>query len=519
MEDTYIYRRQWVLILFAFIMVLLPGIDHGIWRPDEPYVAGICSEMARTHDFVTPMLNGHPFLEKPPLYYAVAGLSGMIFGPASDVSFRLVSILFSVLILLAVFLFIRSREDTETALIAAFVLATLWEFFRISRWVLVDIALVFGVTLAMLAWMRLADGVRPKASAMVFGLATAIAFMAKGLVGPAIIIAAVLTDIIRRKDFRLFYKSRPDIMLIFMLIPVAVWVAALWNTGGWPFVREVLVVNNLMRFTGAAEAAALGHQHGIFYYFGSLPGALMPWTLVFVPALVLAIRRLRQDPSISWLIGPFILLSVASTKRTLYLAPLLPACALMIAAWLAEPTKARWERLITNITWGVIIAGAVAPLAGIFLGVPVIGIVMGVLSIGSLILMDRDRYLRRTSLALVLSLTITMSAAMFVYYQYRQPHEDYLPITKQAISLAGKNQVRLIADNEIFEGVLPMLNGRTVENIKAADQIKVPGYYLWSDDKHDSTLMQVKQRCRFNLLLDKPIGHNRKIRLAYINPG
>jgi hypothetical protein len=112
-----------------------------------------------------------------------------------------------------------------------------------------------------------------------------------------------------------------------------------------------------------------------------------------------------------------------------------------------------------------------------------------------------------------------MSASMFVFYKYRQPHEDYLPITKQALSLAGKNQVRLIADDEIFEGVLPMLTGRTVENIKAVDQIKVPGYYLWSDDKHDSTLMQVKQRCRFNLLLDKPIGHNRKIRLVYINPG
>ena len=519
MKEHSLSYRHWTIILAAFVFVMLPGLDHGIWRPDEPYVAGISSGMARTHDFVTPLLNGRPFLEKPPLYYAVAGLSGMVFGPADDVSYRLASILFSVLTLAAVFFFLRRRVGSRTALIADLVLATLWEYFRISRWILVDIALVFGVTLAMLAWMRLAEGDRPKTSALIFGLATAVAFLAKGMVGPGIIAAAVLIDIIRRRDIRLLYKSRPDIMLICMLLPVAAWVAALWSRGGWPYAREVLVVNNLMRFTGAAEAVALGHQHGLFYYFGSLPGILMPWTLIFIPALALAIRRFREEPALSWLIGPFILLSIASTKRSLYLAPLLPACAIMIAAWLNEPAKAKWERVILSITWGLVIAGAVAPLAGIFLGQPVIGLVAGMLAIGALVLIDRDPELRRSSLALALCLCFAMSASMMVFYKYRQPQEDYLPITKQALALTGKNQLSIIADDEIFEGVLPMLTGHVVENIPAVDQIKIPGYYLWSDDKHESTITQVKSLHPYKLLLDKPIGHNRKIRLAYIDPG
>ncbi len=475
--------------------------------------------MARTHDFVTPLLNGKPFLEKPPLYYAVAGLSGMIFGPANDVSFRLVSLLFSGLTILAIFLLLKRRQGTQRALVAAMVLSTLWEFFKIARWIQVDSGLVFGVTIAMLAWMRLSEGDRIKTSALVFGLATAIAFLAKGLVGPGIIAAAVITDIIRRRDFRLIYKCRPDIMLICMLVPMAVWVAALWHKAGAPYVREVLVVNNLMRFTGAAEAAALGHQHGPFYYFGSLPGVLVPWTLVFIPALVLAIRRFRQEPALSWLVGPFLLLTIASTKRSLYLAPLLPACAIMIAAWLNEPNKAKWERIILYSTWGLIVAGALAPLAGIFLGLPVLGIAASVLAIGALAMIEKDRDLRRTALALALSVCFAMGASMGVYYTYRQPYEDYLPITKQALAYVGHQPLRIIADDEIFEGVVPMLTGRTVPNIMAVDQIKVPGYYLWSDDKHDSTIQQLKSICRYNLIFDKPIGHKRKVRLAYINPG
>lgn len=476
--------------------------------------------MARSHDFVTPMLNGHPFLEKPPLYYAVAGLLGSMLGPTNDVAYRLASILFSVLTLLALFIFVRRRKGLEEALMAVLVLASSWEFFTISRWILVDISLVFGVTLAMLAWMRLAEDSKSKLSAIVLGLATSVAFFAKGMVGPAIIATAILTDIIRRRNFKLVYKSRPDIILSFTLIPVVLWTAALWNSGGWSYVREVIVVNNLMRFTGAREAAVLGHQHGIFYYFTNFPGTLMPWTLAFIPAITHAAKRYRQESAISWVIGPFILLSLASTKRSLYLAPLVPACAMMIATWLRETPKAKWERIILHITWGVAVAGAVAPLAGLGLGIPTISLISGIIAIAALVVIDRDQSLRRTSIALTLSICIAMGATMTVVYKYRQPKEDYLAATRQALAISGNNQIRLISDDEIFEGVVPMLTGHNVDNIllNEGSQVRTPGYYLWSDDKHGRTSKQIRRTYQPRLLLERSIGHDRKIRLAYINP-
>ncbi len=65
--------RDKTIVLFSAILflTLLPGMQHGLWRPDEPQVAGVSAEMAYTQDFVVPRLSGKPFLEKPPLYYAL----------------------------------------------------------------------------------------------------------------------------------------------------------------------------------------------------------------------------------------------------------------------------------------------------------------------------------------------------------------------------------------------------------------------------------------------------------------
>lgn len=57
----------------------LPGFRHGLWRPDELRVAGICAEMARSHDFCVSHLNGRPFLEKPPLYFALGASTKVYF--------------------------------------------------------------------------------------------------------------------------------------------------------------------------------------------------------------------------------------------------------------------------------------------------------------------------------------------------------------------------------------------------------------------------------------------------------
>jgi len=509
-----------VLSVAVLLFSLVPGIDHGAWRPDEPRVLGTCVEMARTHDYIVPHLNGKPFLEKPPLYYAVAALSGQAFGVDKDIPYRFASLLFSLLTIILTFLMVSRREGMITGITAGGILASSWTFFMLSRWIQVDMALVFGVALAMYAYLRLMD-TRRACDSILLGIAVGISFMVKGLVGPAIIGAAVITDIIRRRDLKILWKLGPNLIVPFAVLIVLPWVFALWSRGGWPFVREVIVVNNLMRFTGAAEAARLGHQQGPFYYLSSFPSGFLPWTLILIPAFISSVRKFREDPYINWIIGPFILLTAASTKRDIYLAPLFPAMAGMTAVWLNTAVRAKWEVWTVRITWGIAVLGAIAPFVWIFLGQPVLGLAMGIVSVFGLLAITRGGIRGREAVSLALTVCIVLFAAMTVYYPYETPRKDYFGFTRQTLAAIGERDFTLLAPDEALEGAVPMVTGRTCKEISKPSDIRDEGIYVWEDAKSNWILNELNAKhFRMEMLHEVTTSRNphRTIRAAHIYP-
>jgi 4-amino-4-deoxy-L-arabinose transferase-like glycosyltransferase len=507
--------RERTILLFSAILflTLLPGIQHGLWRPDEPQVAGVCAEMAYQKDFVVPRLNGQPFLEKPPLYYAAGAVLGTVFGEDHDLSYRLASIIFASLTLFITFRMVSMRSGIMTGLLASGVLASAAGFFRLARWIQVDMSLVFSVTLAMCAYMTLSEK-SMRRHAMLMGLGIGLSFMAKGFVGPAIIAAAVVTDIVFKKEFPIVKKIRPLWILAIMLITVLPWVLALYGRGGFPFLREVIVVNNLMRFTGAPEGAALGHMHGPFFYLKGFPPDFLPWTLAFVPALISSLRKPKDDPYLAWFIGPFLLLSIASAKRDLYLIPLYPACACMTAAWLSRAGKLRWEELVVKATWGIAVFLAFVPFVGIFLGRPVLGVILGLLSLASLYILLKWR--ARDALGLVMVMCISLSAATAVYYSVMKEKRDYLGFTREALREAKGSEIIVLAPDEIFEGTLPMITGRTYKCVKRPADIRQKGLYIWAD-KNKTFIREVEEIAKVEIVLEKKIGA-RSVKLALIKP-
>jgi 4-amino-4-deoxy-L-arabinose transferase-like glycosyltransferase len=499
------------LILLAWLVVLstlLPGLDHGIWRPDEPQVAGICAEAARTRDFVVPRLNGRPFLEKPPLYYDAAALSGMILGTGSGVPFRLVSLGFGLLTLALVNAMVRRRSGPAAGVAAAGILASTWGFFMMTRWIQVDTALVFSIALSMYLYLRIQE--RPtKAGSALLGLALGISFMAKGLVGPAMFAMALLVDMALKKDPGVLWRTRPHIAALTAALPVAPWIWGLYSQGGWPFLRETLLVNNLMRFLGSPEGAALGHQKGPFFYFAHLPAEYLPWTLVLIPALALSIRRFREDPFLPWLAGPFILLCLSSTKRSVYLAPLFPAMACLVSAWLME-VRARkpWEDWMVKATWAIAVIGCAAPLAmGIMYGLPAFGAVMSVLSAAALAALRYGKALSGTrDLSLVLAVCVAMTCAMAVDFPGRKPGEDYLAFAREALQASAGRQVTVfLGENEILEGVLPMVRGSVFPLKKANDDLPA-GLYAWVETRSRDATEALSEFGAIEVLVDRKLG-------------
>lgn len=500
-----VYAAACLLLVFF----LLPGINHGVWRPDEPREAGICSAMSQTGDYLIPRLNGKPFLEKPPLYYVVAATIGSLANSQSEVPYRLASLIFSTLTLLLTFFMVSRQNGRIAGLLAAGILAGSWEFFQLSRWILIDISLVFGVTLSMFAYLEILKSNALRYPALL-GLGLGISFLTKGFVGPAMVFTAVSADIIRTRDLRILLKIRPHVVLAIMLGAVVPWIVYLHAEGGWPFVREVIVVNNIMRFTGAPEGAALGHQHGILYYLDRFPRDFLPWTFLFIPALISSFRTYRDNPYLSWLAGPFALLCIASTKRGIYLAPLFPAAASITACWLSRVPGHKWEVYSIRLTWIVAIILCFLPLAGIYFGKWLLSMLafLPCLAVLFLLLRKRSRYVFN-ALHLVPVMLIGLFASTTVYFEIMKPRQDYLGFTREAVSLAKGNEIRVLKHDELFEGVVPMVTGKHCKEIDPADDLET-GLYLWvsQEDRPDPIL---SKSSGVHILLEKKINRKRAI--------
>src|SRR5947199_271516 len=115
--------RTDVLLMAGFCAFLFfYGLGQfGLIGADEPRYAQVALEMLDRHDWITPTLGVHAWLEKPPFYYWQAMLAFSMFG-VSDVAARIPAAFDATLLVIAVYLFFRKFRrgvEVDAALITA----------------------------------------------------------------------------------------------------------------------------------------------------------------------------------------------------------------------------------------------------------------------------------------------------------------------------------------------------------------------------------------------------------------
>ena len=348
----------WVGIL-CLLVCLVGIVDHDLWTPDEPRDAAIAKDMGRTGNWVVPYLAGEPFVEKPPLYFAVGGAFARVLGSfVGDAgAIRLSSALWGLGTLLTTFLLARRLLGRAHAWLAPAILATMPGFVVEMHWIRVDAALCFFVTAAIWCYAEMYLGGR-RGFWLPAGLFAGGAFLVKGPIGPLMIGVALFGILAPRALARMRGDREASLLpgrlagsALAAILPVGIWLVRFIQVGGPELWRKWFWENQVGRFSGTTPE--LGHLHPgePLYYVESALAYASPWIVVTVAWLFLSLRDLRRqrrlDPAhafmLIWSVGAFGLLSVAITKREVYLAPLLPAFAVMAAAVLArEP--ARWLR-------------------------------------------------------------------------------------------------------------------------------------------------------------------------------
>ena len=149
--------------------------------------------MQRASEWVTPTLQGEPWLEKPPLYYWLAGAAS---GPGRDgAAARVPSVLALLLLTGATALFGARLYGSAAGLHAGFVAGTSLLPFAYGRAASMDMLLAATVTLAIgLAGLRLV-GIAGRTAWAGAAAAAGLATLAKGPLGlllPALVVGAYM---------------------------------------------------------------------------------------------------------------------------------------------------------------------------------------------------------------------------------------------------------------------------------------------------------------------------------------
>ena len=131
-----------------FFFFRLSGI--GLVGPDEPRYAQVAREMLARHDWVTPVLYHHTWLEKPILLYWGEMLSYSVFG-VSDWAARVPSAVAATLLVFGTFLAVRRIRYTAR-LDAALMVASSVLILGFARAAATDMLLASPWCLSLLAW-------------------------------------------------------------------------------------------------------------------------------------------------------------------------------------------------------------------------------------------------------------------------------------------------------------------------------------------------------------------------------
>ena len=311
-----------VLALLLFRLGQAPLIG-----PDEPRYARVAVEMHRRGDRVVPTLQGQPWLEKPPLYYWMAGAAFSVLGE-NEAAARLPSVLAAVLMTGLTALVGARLYGGAAGLHTGFVAGTCLLTFAYGRAAAMDMLLAATTACAIgLVGLRML-GIAGPMAVTAAGACAGLALLAKGPLGallPALVAVAYLATAPERRAAWKRIARGLGPAIIAMAIVAGPWYAAILAAQGREFVDVFLLNHNVARFTSTVH----NHPGPFYYYVPVLLGGLFMWSGLVVPGLAsLRPRRPADLFVLCWLGAPLVFFSAAASKLPGYILPCIPPLAI-----------------------------------------------------------------------------------------------------------------------------------------------------------------------------------------------
>jgi 4-amino-4-deoxy-L-arabinose transferase-like glycosyltransferase len=361
-QSTAVRLLPLLLVLLLPAVLLYPRLDFALLEPDESRYAQIPREMMNSGDLIVPVLQGEPYLDKPPLLYWLIIASFHLFG-VSDWSARLVPAASLHLSVILVYLLGRRRLGEPVAFRGALLLLLAPGFIGMGRLLLLDGLLTLWVTLALFSGYEATQGVRlHRGWWLVASIACGLGILTKG---PVILVLLIPPLLLQRWLTGTGCPLQRGDLLLFFVVAAALtlpWYIAL-SVRIPGFVRYFFWEHHVLRYL-----TPFAHEQGVLFYIPVLMLGLMPgmlWVFGFVRFLLSADKNQAdlRTPELGYclLAGGWCVLffSLSSCKLPTYILPAFPSLALALGYFLWH---SRWRT--SRVPW--MVGGVMTLLLAIF---------------------------------------------------------------------------------------------------------------------------------------------------------
>ena len=346
-------RHAWPILLIVGVALYLVNLGgYPLYTKGEPREAVTVFDIVHGGGIILPQRAGVEIPSKPLLMHWIAAIVSLVVGSVNEFSVRLPSAGLAIAGVIVCYFYVRRLFDDVTALIAALILATTFQYLQAATGARVDMTLTFFMEVAFFEFILMAEGLTRRR--MLLYVAIALAVLTKGPVGLILPGLVALIWIALEKRWSFLRQMNLVRGAIVVLVLAGGWYVAALIEGGPDFFRKQVLAENLLRFAGGSDFHE-GHIHPFYYMELALLAGFMPWTLLLpIVGVQTARAPLAVDPRLKYIFGWFaavlIFYNLPQSKRGVYLLCMYPAFATLVAIYLrqaiVQPAPAR-----TLVNW------------------------------------------------------------------------------------------------------------------------------------------------------------------------
>lgn len=326
-----------LLILFSvfFFYRLFLGA-YPLFTPDEGRYSEVAREMAITHDYITPRLNGVVFLDKPILYYWLQTIAIRFLG-ITEISLRIWPILFGVMGCVMVYITGRRLFSRRAGWLAATFLALSPLYYGALHYSNLDGEVGVLIANALLCFLigMFTSRSTSKPWFMASYVFIGLGILTKGLIGillPAIVITLWM---LINQQWSLLSRCYLGRGILIIAVITAPWYISV-QIQNPQFFHFFFYTQQFGRYVSTQH---YNSKVGFWFYIPVVLIGFFPWTVFLYQSMILTIRQTVQKRRydtvlfflLLWIISIFIFFTLPSSKTVGYIIPIFPALSLLIA--------------------------------------------------------------------------------------------------------------------------------------------------------------------------------------------